>query len=421
MSLGALSLPEAPTKTTGAAEIVLDLSRLLSRSLHPTPTGVDRVELAYAQGLLRLAPDRLSFAATHPCGLHGRLSTSAVVDFLAMTADRWDCEGLTEPRLRRWRRALAACLTLAPGRAPARRPGRPRAYLHPSPRSLERRAMFEAILRREQARFIPFVHDLIPLDHPEYTRPRSTALFTRKIETVTALASGVLVNSRATADALAACMARCGRSVPIEALALGAGEKPSAQIHRLRPSASHAPYFVALGTIEPRKNHLMLLNVWRRLVEVAGASATPRLVLIGRRGWENENVLDLLDRCPSLRDVVTEQSRLSDQAMRQILADARALLFPSFAEGYGLPVAEALSLGVPVLASDLPALRETGGDAPDYLDPLDSLAWMRAVLDYAAPQSQTRARQLARLGQWRAPTWEAHLTRALSFIDRVMQ
>ena len=73
-------------------------------------TGVDRVELAYAQGLLRLAPDRLSFAATHPCGLHGRLSTSAVVDFLALTAERWDSEGLAEPRLRRWRRALAACL-----------------------------------------------------------------------------------------------------------------------------------------------------------------------------------------------------------------------------------------------------------------------------------------------------------------------
>lgn len=279
--------------------------------------------------------------------------------------------------------------------------------------------MFKAILRREQARFIPFVHDLIPLDHPEFTRPRSTVLFERKIETVTALASGVLVNSEATASTLAAYMTRRGRNVPIEALALGAEVKPSAQIHRLATLSSHAPYFVALGTIEPRKNHLMLLQVWRRLVEVGGPSATPRLVLIGRRGWENENVLDLLDRCPSLRGVVMERSRLSDQAMRKVLAGARALLFPSFAEGFGLPVVEALNLGVPVIASDLPALREAGGDAPDYLDPLDSLAWMRAVLDYASPQSQARARQVARLGQWRAPTWEAHLTRALSFIDRV--
>ncbi len=94
--------------------------------------------------------------------------------------------------------------------------------------------------------------------------------------------------------------------------------------------------------------------------------------------------------------------------MARLLSGARALLLPSFAEGYGLPVAEALALGVPVLCSPLPALREVGRDAAEYLDPLDGAAWRAAILDYAQPQSTRRAAQCARLSAWRAPTWAEH-------------
>ena len=92
-----------------------------------------------------------------------------------------------------------------------------------------------------------------------------------------------------------------------------------------------------------------------------------------------------------------------------LLAGARALLFPSFAEGYGLPLAEALALGVPALCSDLPALREVGGEVPDYLDPLDGAALAprraglrRSRLSRAAPRSSAASRD------WRAPGWDAH-------------
>ncbi|WP_163778702.1 glycosyltransferase family 4 protein, partial [Proteus mirabilis] len=70
------------------------------------------------------------------------------------------------------------------------------------------------------------------------------------------------------------------------------------------------PTFVACGTIEPRKNHLLLLHLWRALAERLGA-ATPRLVLVGRRGWEAENIVDMLERCPAIREHVVEVSGLS--------------------------------------------------------------------------------------------------------------
>lgn len=172
-----------------------------------------------------------------------------------------------------------------------------------------------------------------------------------------------------------------------------------------------------LGTIEPRKNHLLLLHAWRALAERAPAVSHPRLVLVGRRGWENENVVDLLDRCEALTGLVIEAGRVGDVRLAELLAGARAVLMPSFAEGFGLPVAEALAAGVPVIASDIAVLRETGGTVPDYLDPLDGPGWLRAIADHARPDSPMRAAQLARMQGWQAPGWDAHFAQVLPFLD----
>jgi glycosyltransferase involved in cell wall biosynthesis len=134
----------------------------------------------------------------------------------------------------------------------------------------------------------------------------------------------------------------------------------------------------------------------------------PLLVLIGQRGWETENVVDMLDRCPALRGTVIEHNTLPDSEMVGLLKGARALLLPSFAEGFGFPLIEAFGVGVPALCSDIPALRETGGAVAEYLDPLDGPGWRAAILDYAAPGSARRAAQLDRLSGWRPPLWQDH-------------
>lgn len=161
-----------------------------------------------------------------------------------------------------------------------------------------------------------------------------------------------------------------------------------------------------------------MLHLWRDFAEKWGPSA-PRLVLVGRRGWENENVIDLLERCALLRGLVTEAGSLADPAVAGLLAGSRALLFPSFAEGYGLPLAEALAAGAPAICSDLPALREVGGDVPEYLDPLDGAGWRRMVLDYATPDSRARAAQLSRLRGWSPPNWASHFETVERLLDAV--
>ena len=395
----------------GAAEVVMDIAGLLSRWRGLVPTGVDRVEMAYAQALARRAPDGLGFAGLHPGFGYARFSNAAVFDYLAVTREAW-ARGATErPCENRRRAALKATLSARPVFEAPR--AERRVYLHLSPRGLERRRAYEAALRRERARLVAFVHDLIPVERPEFVADGG-ARFGRRLETLVDLADGVLVNSRATADALTPHLSRAGRRTQVRIAPLGLSP-PAASA---TPSRAK-PYFVVLGAIEPRKNHLLLLHIWRRWVEREGIDATPTLVIVGGRGWENENIVDLLDRSPTLRPVIEERGGLGDDAVRALIRGARAVLSPSFAEGYGLPIAEALDLGAPVLASDIPAHREVGGAAAEYLDPLDGPAWMAAVRDYARPDSEARRHQLKRLAAWRRPEWDDHFQVAFDLIDGI--
>jgi len=391
------------------SEIILDITRLLSRVLHPTPTGVDRVEMAYARGLLEAVPDRLRFAAVHPSGIYGRLPTKAVTRFLDVTEQRWRDEGLGEQSLRLF--AAKALLSLRPRVA---RAGEKSLYLQPSPNNLIKPALMRTFLKRENARLVCLVHDLIPIQYPEYARPGGADLHARRMWTVASMADGIIANSQATLDALQPWLDRAGRRPAAVVAHLGTEARPE-----VAPHAADRPYFVCVGTIEPRKNHLLLLHLWRAMAERSGPGAIPKLVLIGRRGWENEQVIDLLERCPALKDCVEEHAGLPDTQVQALIAGARGLLLPSFAEGYGMPVTEALALGVPVLCSDLPALREAGGKVPLFLDPLDGPAWRRAIEDLASPASAERAAQIQRIAGWHAPTWPEHIAIVLALLHKL--
>jgi glycosyltransferase involved in cell wall biosynthesis len=270
-------------------------------------------------------------------------------------------------------------------------------------------------VRKRGLRSLFFLHDLIPITHPEYSRPQEAEAHGRRLQTMFTLGSGIVVNSNSTRQALAGYAATGRVELPACVIA------PLAPV-RLPPPAAARPiaarYFVVLGTVEPRKNHWMLLHLWRQLAEELGQAA-PRLVVIGRRGWECEQVINLLERCEILRGLVIEKRACPDAALATWLHHAQALLFPSFVEGFGLPLLEALALGVPAIASDLAVFREFAGAIPDYLDPLDGPGWKARVLDYAQPESTLRRAQLARMNGFKAPTWESHFAIVEEMIGRI--
>ena len=395
--------------------VILDISRLISRLRYSTPSGVDRVEMAYARGLLAQYGDALAFAAVHPTGLYGRLPRKAALRYLDDLERRWSSEE-GNPR----QRPLVSVLPQLAALLPTRRGiGSGGVYVQASPHHLTNANKVHRILMRERARFLCLVHDLIPIEFPEYARPSGAALHRRRIETVAsaiaATRGAAIVNSAATGRSLQSWLAP---GTPIHVALLGTEALPDPAPPIAGAAVQDRPYFVCLGTIEPRKNHLLLLHLWRHLAETLPPESVPRLVVIGRRGWENEQIVDMLERCPALVGHVEELGGIPDARLSALLRGARALLMPSFAEGYGMPVAEALSVGTPVICSDLPALREVGGEVPDYLDPLDGPGWKAAILDHAASGPRLIA-QLARLPHWHDPTWAEHMAIVADAIERL--
>lgn len=268
------------------------------------------------------------------------------------------------------------------------------------------------LIRKRGIKPIFFVHDLIPITYPEYCSVGEDIRHKEKMNYVLTLANGVVTNSEATRQELMHYAQQTKQPMPRAKVALLASgilaKSPGA-----RPIDK--PYFVILSTIEPRKNHLLLLQIWRSLFQRLGQQ-TPHLFVIGQRGWECENVLDLLERCHYLQDVVTEIPYCQDADLVTYIHHSQALLFPSFIEGYGLPLVEALTMGVPVIASDLSVFREIAGNTPEYIDPLDGKRWEELIIEYAQPNSVCRAAQMMRLQHFQEPTWQEHFIKVDSLL-----
>jgi glycosyltransferase involved in cell wall biosynthesis len=208
------------------------------------------------------------------------------------------------------------------------------------------------------------------------------------VETVVRRAAGLLTTTRAASDSVTATLRGAGRSdIPTCSLHL-----PVADVFRHVEAPDEAlrrhPYFVVCGAIEPRKNHRLLLKVWDRLVRRIGPAA-PRLAIVGSPAHEGRDILAQFLQAPALRDHVLVVSGMACQGLRRLMANASGVLMPSLAEGFGLPVVEALTTGTPVLASDLPAHREVGEDLAIYLDPLDEVAWFDAIIGILDNETET--------------------------------
>lgn len=372
-------------------EILIDVTRLLYRlATGVIPTGIDRVGLEYTRHYAESARAVLSV------GPFAAAATRA--DSRRLFRRMLDGAGGLRPLAAE---IIAKCYGwywLMPGTGG-------RILFNTSYLWLEN-SHYAMQLRLFGARPLYFVHDLIPISHPEYFLPGQRRKHVERMRVMLTTGCGIIVNSRHTEAAVLAHAAQMGLKAPPMVVAPLAAAVRTAGAAGPRPLAQ--PYFVILSTIEPRKNHLLLLHLWRQLVERHGAAAVPRLYVVGQRGWEYENVFDLLERCEALNGVVVHLSRCSDAELANLLAHAQALLMPSFAEGFGLPVAEALAAGVPVIASDLPAIREIAADIPEYADPIDGRRWTELVLDYARPDSPLRRAQCARMAGFHALTWEQH-------------
>ncbi len=378
---------------------LLDVSRLVWRSWsRRLPTGIDRVCYAYLQNFAERA-----LAVVQHRGV-ARVLTPRHSDELFETLQMPDTD---------FRARLAALAPRALACAPRRIDGQGAFYLNVGHTDIDL-ASLPDWTRRSNVKPIYLIHDLIPLTHSEFCRSEAIERHHGRVVNALRSAAGVIANSRATASELEAFGRSNGISMPpITAAWLAGAQLSSPDVVPIRAGG----HFVCVGTIEGRKNHFMLLQVWQRLVARLGHAA-PKLVLIGQKGAEAGHVQNMLDRGKGVRDHVVMLSHCEDAELGHWISSARALLLPSFAEGFGLPVIEAMALGTPVIASDLPCFREIGCGIPTLLDPIDAVSWEQMILSFL-DHGPERTRQLRMLSHYVAPTWSDHFSQIEDWLDNL--
>ena len=258
-----------------------------------------------------------------------------------------------------------------------------------------------------------FLHDIIPMEYPEYCKEGEQFKHQQRVKTILQSGDLIIANSQDTLNKLnlhTQNLQGFGHIATIVAM-LGMPPKNQFETFLAKPKnqsfAVPMPYFVILGTIEPRKNHLLLLQVWRRLAETLQEKC-PKLYIIGKRGWDIEQVIDILERAPFAKQTIVELSDACDQQVADLLKHASALLFPSFVEGFGLPLVQALQLSTPVIASDLAVFKEIADHIPDYVDPVDVMTWIDIITNYTLRPNELRVAQLSRLAEFQPFSWEQH-------------
>lgn len=372
--------------------IVFDASRLVWRLWRRRlPTGIDRVCLAYLQEFADRSLAMLQWGNRRI--VLGHTASDALFALLI----EGGATGLSRGKLIRLlafaiSQALALRLDL-----------QERIYLNVGHTGLHVDDLPDWLSRQGLAP-VHLVHDLIPITHPRFCRVGEADKHAQRMRNALRGARGIIVNSSDTGHHLEAFARRQNLPMP-PLLVAHLGIEPMAP--RINSKAHDRPYFLSIGTIEGRKNHMLLLRTWERLRQKIGAM-TPDLVLIGQRGWEAQDVFAMLDAPFEGHGSIIELGHCSDGELAAWIDNACAVLMPSRVEGYGLPVLEAMSRGTPVIASNLPVYREIAGGIPLLLDPDDELAWAAAIEEYLAGGPDA-VRQRSALRGYSPPSWRAHM------------
>ena len=427
--------------------VALDLTRLYLAFLIETPRGIERVEYAYARYFLQQWPGDCVAVVPTPWGLRWFDRRRALAG-LELVDELWRENGSAEDDAvyQSIRSGLSGRNVVAPrrfsaaqkmsrlaqgnvkfgialGRSVARKLPAQSVFLTVGQTGLTMRSVISWfphppdlaglswLTKRPDVTAVFMVHDTIPVELPQYVETRAQQQQRALLASVARCAKGVIVPSAAA-----------GQSVVRQLESLGGKALPMLAAHLPVPDTFLSPekpdqelaevtYFVACGAWEPRKNYGLLLGIWPQLAARLG-SRTPYLVIVGANSAMDNAQLQHLQRTEELRRHVIHASGLSTPGLKQVLQSCRGLLMPSFAEGFGLPIIEALALGRPVIASDLAAHREAGGTAATYLDPRNEAAWRDAILAL----SQETPRSAPTAGQFKMTTTASYFEEVSKFL-----
>lgn len=157
----------------------------------------------------------------------------------------------------------------------------------------------------------------------------------------------------------------------------------------IKPDARIQDKFIAcIGTIEIRKNHILLYYVYKLAQELK--IELPQLVIVGARGWLTGDFQYLVENDPEIKDKILILETINDPGLDWIYRNCLFSVYPSLYEGWGLPVAESLAYGKVAVSSDASSMPEIADDLVDYFSPYDTKQCLEVITKYLNPSELSR-------------------------------
>ncbi len=242
--------------------------------------------------------------------------------------------------------------------------------------------------RRRGGHVVAVIYDLIPITHPQFCDDVLAGVFRQWLQDSVPYVDGYIgISATVMNDLRSFMLQRYGEQVKAKAFnyfLLGAdfeyrSSNQQSVREDIKSKLSDRPTYLIVSTIEPRKNHNYLLDTFERLWESHALNVN--LFIVGRMGWKVDAIKKRIFGSSQFGSKLFYWPDLNDEELRYCYRHCRMLLFPSVVEGFGLPIVESLSNGLPVLASDTAIHREIGGENIGYFDLADPADLARRLME----------------------------------------
>lgn len=268
---------------------------------------------------------------------------------------------------------------------------------------------------------ISLLHDFVPFFMPELYWDGFSSQYIQCITDLIHLSDSILVYSNSTRRDLLRFFPNVDAQKPVTTIRLG--DDFDAIAKRSHPAEVDGlpgeRFVLVVGTLQPRKNHAILLPVWRRLL-LEQPERCPMLVLAGKKGWHVDEFLYFCNRNPDLHKKIKVLDNIDDGKLRWLYENALFSIYPSLYEGWGLPIAESLAFGRACLASNTSAMPEIAGDLIDYFSPYDTGELFHLIDRYLKDPSLLTEKERSIKSRFRKTVWSRTVKEVVRAVDRVI-
>jgi glycosyltransferase involved in cell wall biosynthesis len=268
--------------------------------------------------------------------------------------------------------------------------------------------LFLQTLKNSGVKIGLYIHDILNVTHPEYFKISDTKKYVKGFVDATTYADFFLTTSQYNKASLIRHLeARWTKKLPVEVVPLGHElwvSKAAGEISGAVADIANSEFVLSVGTIEVRKNPTYLFNIWKMMIQ-AGRKNIPKLVLAGRTGWLVQDFIEQLNASDDLGGRIVLLHDATDVELALLYRKCILTMFPSFAEGWGLPVGESIAHGKICIASNAGGIPEVAGEFADYVDPYNASDGLRVLLQYLDDPDLRRRREREIADRFKPRPW----------------